>query len=430
MKVWFALAIALVFGTAAGGAAQAPDVISGGTASIAGRIIERDSQRPLEGVIVQLTSYDGKQMLTTMSDRDGQYLFEGIAAGKYSVVASLNGFASQRYGRVTAGSPRDVVIGVDAGEARRLVDLMLQRGGSIAGRVIDSEGRALKDAKVDTMFIDEPGSVRLEAVGSINRTNERGEYSVENLPPGSYRVVVQWIDPELAKAKAGRNYPTIVMYPDASKFTDAAAVRVGLGEAVGGIDVVVHRPQRHRLNGHFVRGVSANCAIEANLLSKGESIRTITVGGEGAFEVGYVDPGLYTIWARCRAEGTTEVAVMTLQIDSDITDLTLPLLATGRITGRIVAADGGPLPAGPLYLNAMIAAGGQEIDPLPRDRAEVAPDGSFDLSGVLGERKLVVTGLDPTWILDHIRVGRSPVQSLSIQPGAEVHEITVVLGRR
>jgi hypothetical protein len=34
------------------------------------------------------------------------------------------------------------------------------------------------------------------------------------------------------------------------------------------------------------------------------------------------------------------------------------------------------------------------------------------------------------WVVDHIRVGRSPVASVSIQPGAEVHDVTVVLGRR
>jgi hypothetical protein len=409
--------------------AQETSRIPAGTASIAGRVTERESRRPLEGAIVQLTSPDGRQTLTALTGRDGQYVFEDIGAGKYSVVASLDGFASQRYGRSHPASARDEVIAVDAGEARRLLDLTLLRAGAIGGRVIDGQGRPLKDALVDAMFVDEPGSNRVESFGRKHRSNERGEYLVGNLPPGSYRILVQWTDPEMGKAKAGPYRPTVVLYPNVTRLTDATTVSLASGETVRGIDVVIDRPQRHLLNGHFVRG-AASCPIEAHLLSKGQSIRSITVDPEGAFEIGYVDPGVYTIWARCRAEGTTEVALITLDIDSDVTDLMLPLLTAGRVTGRIVTADGGALPGGPLYLNALLAAGGQEIDPQPRDRVEVATDGSFDLSGVLGERSLAVTGLDPTWGIDRIRHGRSPVQSLTIQPSAELHDITVVLGRR
>jgi hypothetical protein len=313
---------------------------------------------------------------------------------------------------------------VEAGEARRLFDVSLQRGGSISGRVTDSQGQPLNDAIVDAWLLAEPGSYRLQ---TIPRTNARGEYVVEPLPPGTYHIAVQWTDPDILKAKAPPNR-SIVFYPNVSTLADSAAVRLAAGETVRNIDVVVHRPQRYQLAGQFVR--SASCSIEAHLLSKGSSIRTITVGAEGAFEINAMDPGVYTIWARCHGDGATEVAVMTLQVESDVAELIVPLRAAGRLTGRVVTADGGPLPEGPLYLAARLAAGGQEIDPLPRDRVEIAFDGSFDLPGVLGERKLAVTGLDPTWIIDHIRVGRSPVTSVSIQSGTDLHDVTVVLGRR
>ena len=74
--------------------------------------------------------------------------------------------------------------------------------------------------------------------------------------------------------------------------------------------------------------------------------------------------------------------------------IALGIVATLAIGGAADRESRRPLEGA---IAAQLAAGGQEIDQLPRDRAELAFDGSFDLPGVLGERKLAVTGLD----LDH-----------------------------
>ena len=55
---------------------------------------------------------------------------------------------------------------------------------------------------------------------------------------------------------------------------------------------------------------------------------------------------------------------------------------------------------------------------------------SFELSGLLGERILRVTGLDPTWQIERITHGRTPVRTLTIPPGEALHDITVVLSQR
>jgi hypothetical protein len=425
-----ALSILIVLSMLLAGAeaAQEQTRIPAGTASIAGRVTDRELRRPLEHVVVQLTSLTPGRVLTAMTDREGDYVFEAIAGGQYRVTAILEGFVTQRYGRSAVASAVDEIVHVETGETRRLSDISLLRGGAITGRVTDARGRPLKDAIVNAMLLDGPASYRAEGIEKIQRSNARGEYVVDSLPAGSYYIAVQWVDPAAREANAPLDR-RVVMYPSAANIADATAVRLASGETVRGVNIVIDSPQRHRLTGHFVRG-AASCSIEANLLSRGNSIRTIKVGTDGAFDISHVEPGVYTIWARCHGDGMTEVAVMTLQIDGDVSDLTLPLLAAGRLTGRVVTADGGPLPEGPLYVTAQLAAGGQEIDPLPRDRVEIAIDGSFDLPGVLGERKLAVTGLHPMWVVDHMRVGRSPVTSVTVQPGAELHDITVVLGRR
>ncbi len=428
MRLLSVIIVATLLASAVPAAQPQGSRVPTGTASITGRVIDRESRQPVDQVLVSLIGAMGRQSLSTLTDADGVFRFEGIGPGDYGVVTWAAGFAPARYGQSDIGANSDEIVRVDEGDARKLFDLALVRAGAITGRITDASGAPLKDAIVDAWLIAEPGRYRVQGVKQVQRSNARGEYTVENLTAGNYYVAVQWIDPNLLSANAPPRRG-VVFYPNVSTIADATAVRLAAGETARNVDVVIHRPQRHQLTGHFVRG-AAGCAIEANLLSKGNSIRTIKVGADGAFDINQVEPGVYTIWARCHADGMTEVAVMTLQIDSDMSDLTLPLLAAGRLTGRVVTADGGPLPEGPLYVTAQLAAGGQEIDPLPRDRVEIAMDGSFDLPGVLGERKLGVTGLHPMWVVDHIRVGRSPATSVTVQPGAEVHDITVVLHRR
>ena len=217
-------------------AAQDQGPIPAGTASIAGRVVDREWQRPLEGVLVQLASPDARRAMTAMTDGNGQYLFEAIAAGPYRLKAMLDGFVTQYDGRASAASPSDETVRVEVHETRRLVDLSLQRGGSIGGRVTDAQGRPLKDATVDAMFIAEPG-YRGGGLDRIPRSNARGEYTAENLSPGTYYIAVQWTDPDVLDANA-RPDRTVVFHPGVSRTADAAAVRLAAGETVRNVDHV------------------------------------------------------------------------------------------------------------------------------------------------------------------------------------------------
>jgi hypothetical protein len=428
MRLLSVAIVATLLGSAVPAAQPQGSRVPTGTASITGRVIDRESRQPVGQVLVSLIGAMGRQSLSTLTDADGVFRFEGIGPGDYGVVTLAAGFAPARYGQSDSGGSADEIVHVDAGDARKLLDLALVRAGAITGRITDASGAPLKDVTVNAIHVVAPRVYRMQGETTSGRSNAQGEYTVRNLTPGTYQVITHRVDLEAMKGGAS-SAPPQVFYPGVTRADDALTVRVASGETVGRIDIVYSSTDRVRLSGHLLRG-SVNGPITANLLSRGTSIQTLRVDAEGRFEVRYLSPGLYTIWATSQADGSTEAATLTIQIDSDTTDLSLPLQATGRISGRVSTVDGAPLPSGSLQIAAILSAGGEAIDPLPRDRADIAGDGSFELSGLLGERVLRVTGLDPTWIIDHVRVGRSPVASVTVQSGAELHDITVVLGRR
>ena len=421
-----ALRVVVLVCIAAGGAslveAQTPERIPAGAASVIGRAVDAASKRPLEHVIVTLTSLKSRASLTSTTDADGRYAFEGIEPGEYRLSALLDGYGLLDYG----GPSFPIRIPVPDAQATR-IDFALQPAGGISGRIINTEGQPLANVNVTTLPTQDGRRMTITPANSA-RTDERGVYTIRNVPEGSYRVLAQWADPAMLKAGA-RGDLRVVHFPGAERPEDALTIRVRAGETLSNINITI--PSKHyvRFSGHVLRG-NSDGLIEALVLLGAWSIRTVPIAEDGAFEVTHLTPGRYTFWARATTPDGFEAAVATLDLESDLTDLTWPLLPTGGLKGRLVRDDGGVLPADGLQIAAVQADQGKAIDPLERDRADVDSEGRFHLVGLFGERVLRVMGLGPQWHVDRIMQGKTLVESLTIAPGQETTDLTVVVKRR
>ncbi len=90
-----------------------------------------------------------------------------------------------------------------------------------------------------------------------------------------------------------------------------------------------------------------------------------------------------------------------------------------------------PVPTGSASISGrIIDADTQQIDPLPRDRAELDAGGTFHLRGVFGYRTLTVVGLTHEHVLDRVLHGRTVVKMLSPLPGESIEDVTLVVRRR
>ena len=410
-------------------AQQTNERIRPGSATIAGRVTEIDSSRPLAGVLMTLVDQNLRARLTAMTNPDGTYVFEGIAMGAYLVEADHPDYVPVRFSLAAPDRARSAIFVMPDNPRRSDVDIALVPGGTITGRVTDQHGRPLKDAMVTAgMMVDDLRyQITVPRGPTVSRTDATGEYSIRQLAAGTYRVSVTWIDAEALKAKSPVRAATS-FYPGTDKSLDATPLRLARGETLRRIDVVYFRADTYTLSGHVLRGLSDG-PIELYLVAGARSTRTLQVDQNGAFSATHLPAGRYTLWGRAKTVDGSEGAMSRVDIEgSDVTGLILALAPTSRVSGKIVVEDIGSPPLSAMQVAAVIADDDDRVDPIERDRAPIGADGSFELSDIFGERVFHVIGAAPNWIIDRVLHGGSEVPGVKLN-GQDVRGVVIVLRR-
>ena len=182
------------------------------TASISGSVIVdvngdgvhslADGDTPIEGVEIVLLDESGNELARTLTDGNGDYTFDNLAAGTYSVAeVQPDGFFDgvELLGTVdgeTRGvlSTNDVfsAITLEAGDQAVDYDFCELHSASISGSVIaDVNGDGVHSLADGDTPIEGVEIVLLNADGNeIARTvtDENGDYTFQNLAPGTYSV--------------------------------------------------------------------------------------------------------------------------------------------------------------------------------------------------------------------------------------------------
>ena len=423
VRVWAAF---LVLTTSVAAQPAAPGRIAVGTATLSGRIVERDSRVPVADVVVTLASVSPSGSLVAKTDREGRYVFEGVAAGDYRLTARHPEYATEIYGMNFGTNPAalEPIVKLSAHQRRTDVDFTLVREGRVAGRVTSAGGEAIRGARMSALQILD-GGIRITG-GGVSVTNERGEYPLASLPEGLYFIAVKWTDHEARLPSPTETQQ--IYFPGVDTTKDAATVHVGAGQTAANVDIVMRSTTRVRLTGHILRSPGEG-TINAYLLSPGSAFHNVMVGPDGAFATPLVPPGWHTLVARAQTDGAHEAGALTVDLTAELTGIQIALAPTGTIAGRVVADDGSAV-SDTLQVAAVLAEGETEIDPLRRDRVDVRPGGGFELKAMFGERVLRVINLDTGWSVGRILQGDTPVKSLTVQPGATISDVAIVVTRQ
>ncbi len=158
---------------------------------VAGRVVVEGSNTPVSDARVTLMPTGSRSgpfgpPPQTVTDRDGRFTFEGLVPGMYRIDVQKTGFAP------LDDSSRGRTLQIAAGQSLDAIELRLQRGGAIAGRVLDAGGEPLPDAHVMALrrAPSPPGAPPrlMPAPGQSQQTNDLGEFRVSGLPAGEYYV--------------------------------------------------------------------------------------------------------------------------------------------------------------------------------------------------------------------------------------------------
>ncbi len=187
-------------------------------ARIAGQVVERGSGQPVPNAEVTLTSalrFDFKPPRDTRADEQGRFEFTALEPGRYEVMGRKGAL-------VGAGE----IVGVAVAQTVDNVEVKVDRGFSISGRVKDDRGKGVGNTRVTAQRDTPPWGQ-----AARTRTNSDGSYALEGMLPGQYRLSAgdEGFGPGREKAKLlGANLTNVdIVLPPGSKVTGRVLTAAG-----------------------------------------------------------------------------------------------------------------------------------------------------------------------------------------------------------
>jgi len=413
-----------------------------GTAGISGKVVQLDTGTPLAGAQVMLS---GTTVRMASSGDDGRFEFADLPAGRYFLRASLGGYVDpSSSGILDIGSQLEVA----DGQLLDDIDLALARGGVVVGRVIDEFGDPVTGAEIrvetagwgpDGRYL-ETVSLGLGQSSLFLSTNDLGEFRVYGLAPGDYFVSARMrgFGAPLTPGPGGDErtegfLPTY--FPGTSEVAEAQAVRIRAGGETA-TDFAMVPGRMGRISGTVVTvsgrspsGLHVYLRVQTST-SSGQ-IDGGAVGADGAFDVGNVPPGTYTLIVREPGGGggpDTETAALPITVARrDISGLRLTARAGARIAGRVEWEGTSPQPDRPIQIRTrpaewspgpmgMIGAGTSTY--LNPGNGTVDENDTFEMDGITGT-VLVRPGVPAPWALKAVIVEGRDITDV----GVEAHSL-------
>jgi len=206
--------------------------------SISGTVRSDSNGQPLRRAQVVLSPVEaGGSSLAQTTDDKGKFSFPSVAPGSYSATVQRDGYLKQTAGRIGAYKMPPIFL-IQPGQDVSSFDFRMVPWGIISGKVkFDDAEPAVGVAMQLYREYHRRGRHGWE-VAATTRTDDRGEYRVHGLEPGSYYVAALYQAPQLppnaeeqrrtdasGKAREELSY-AVTFYPEVQKLADAVAVHL------------------------------------------------------------------------------------------------------------------------------------------------------------------------------------------------------------
>jgi Carboxypeptidase regulatory-like domain len=412
------LLIALILQAAAGAAPQG--------ASISGKLTDKASGQPLPRMVVTLFDKDHSAIAESVTSDEGRFLFDGVPAGKYAVLAAHDEHRStylrQWFGDSEPaerfGGPASLPIVVAPGESRADVDLALMRALAIEGQVLDPFDQPMDTVNVDATILSAAGDRSVPA-GAF--TDDRGRYRIFGLRPGRYRVCA--LPESSISSRASARGPGGASLARTCYPSGAGTDVVASTSDVSGIDIHVQRVGSRSVAGMVTdsRGAAADGAAVTAFPDDPFLMSASATTSNGAFTLTGLLPGRYTLRAAAgeRRPGERDPRVPAPESgfasvdvrDVDAGGVAIAMTKTTSVRGRITF-EGSAVPRSGQSRIVVVAA------PFNRraqifDRPSTAPvgdDRTFELTDISPLPVVIRAEWVPDgWVLKAVRYGGSDI---------------------
>jgi len=279
--------------------------------TLSGRLVDAGSGAPVIRAEVELRNLHGHTRKYVYSDADGNYSFGGLPTGQYLVYVYAGGYLPRYYGgkecdpyydRPPCDPDEATPVSVTAGQVSGGIDLAMERGGTISGRVTESlTGEPSAFAEID--LYDPEGKLLFD---SYALTDADGHYRGPGLHPGAYVVVAEpyrfLVDyyPEA--------YDDVVCAGDVDCYSEGTAVVVEKREEISGIDIAFER--KGSISGRVIDAETGNplARVDLELYDENGVLFDYThTRPDGTYSLKRVELGAYNLIVKPGIEWLPEV---------------------------------------------------------------------------------------------------------------------------
>jgi hypothetical protein len=306
-----------------------PPAPNGPTGSVSGTVIAQDTQKPVRFANVQLQSVASASASSNrpgggfgggggfaQTDAEGTFLAINVAPGDYYVTATAPGYIPERAlltAQLNAGADVNGLMAslptvrVSA-ESMSSVNVTIQRGGTIAGRVLWEDGSpaaglnmvVVPNAQATNQLPSQIQSLQFSGNNSSTTSDDRGNFRISGLPSGDYIVttVIQSRTPNGGRGQQAVSSLTVYS-PGAFRRSAAKAVSVRSGDERNDVQLTVDLRSLRTVSGHVNSTNSSQNVASGRVVLSDNADGTLHIQGvidaNGNFVVKYVPPGNYTL---------------------------------------------------------------------------------------------------------------------------------------
>jgi protocatechuate 3,4-dioxygenase beta subunit len=376
--IFFVLNFAPIFAQTPGGQPVEKARMEGQVISLTGEPIKKAAVRLQGNSTPQINTGAGPSMptaYTAQSDAAGNFVFEEVEPGRYTLSADRAGFVRGVYG-VRANSNIAAPLVLTAGQKMIGLSIKLTPEGSISGKITDEDGDPVPRAQViiyQSRY--QNGRRTLQMAGSaVNSAANDGTFQFSGLSAGRYYLTAADLQgfvvtgpPAVPGTKGPEMTYVTTFYPNGTDTSSAAGIDVSSGNEVRGIEIRLQKARVFRVRGRVdASGSETNTALQLVPQNAPDAMMLLSpnigqVRPDATFSFEHVLPGTYLIRSRSISSNNEAGPVkpryshQTVTVSSaNLDDVEVRLIPADDISGKITtegreqAASSGTQPPRPL----------------------------------------------------------------------------------
>lgn len=440
---------------------------SGVETSLSGRVEALGTNAPVPYAEIVLAPVGGTLdgYRTTTADVVGRFTFRNLPPGAFRVHAERQGYLRGEAGSRTAGIVGTPVTVVQ-GQTPPIVVVTLTPTGVIAGRIVDADG-PVRGALVRALRVVYRDGERLTEIAATGSADDRGEYRLFSLAPGTYVVDAarpprpriegnEYVVPLIASNANGNRrelrtplaqalaegtvdpatYDTgpllPQLYPGTLDEDAAIPVDVTAGTTVSGIDLVMQAVPAVTVRGRVISaggtastesvGVGITRLAGSSVVTRGLTSFPVVREADGGFVFRAIPSGRYELTARTTTGPVFQYGRTMIEVGGrDVTDADILMTPGLRVSGHVVVDAGRGAVNGPLLVQLVARVNGVSAK-------QVGADGVFVFDNVAPQDyRLRILSAGRTIAPSSIRFGGDTLTdgTVTVTPDRQADELVI-----